>query len=44
MLDRRVPTFSDAVAGIQNGATILLGGFGGAGVPLGLCAAVIEWS
>ena len=42
MLDRRVKTYSDAIAGIANGATILLGGFGGAGVPLGLCAAVIR--
>ena len=42
MLDRRVKSYSDAIAGISNGATILLGGFGGAGVPLGLCAAVIK--
>jgi 3-oxoadipate CoA-transferase alpha subunit len=42
MLDRRVKSFSEAIAGIGDGATILLGGFGGAGVPLGLCAAVID--
>lgn len=42
MLDRRVQTYSEAIAGIKNGATILLGGFGGAGVPLGLCKAVID--
>ena len=40
MIDRRVASFRDAVAGIADGATILLGGFGGAGVPLGLIAAV----
>ncbi len=42
MLDRRVATYSAAVAGITDGATILLGGFGGAGVPLGLVAAVLD--
>lgn len=40
MLDRRVRTYAEAVAGIRDGATILLGGFGGAGVPFGLVAAV----
>ena len=42
MLDRRVESFSDAIAGVSSGATLMLGGFGGAGVPLGLCAAVIK--
>lgn len=42
MLDRRVHTYSEAVAGLHDGMTVLLGGFGGAGVPLGLCAAVID--
>ena len=42
MLDRHVSTYHDAVAGIRDGATILLGGFGGAGVPIGLCGAVID--
>lgn len=40
MLDRRVARFEEAVAGIGDGATILLGGFGGAGTPLGLIAAI----
>ncbi|ONG57025.1 3-oxoadipate CoA-transferase [Pseudoroseomonas deserti] len=40
MLDRRVADFAQAIAGIGDGATILLGGFGGAGTPLGLVAAV----
>ncbi|WP_419897348.1 3-oxoacid CoA-transferase subunit A [Roseomonas sp. USHLN139] len=40
MLDRRVARFAEAIAGIGDGATILLGGFGGAGTPLGLVAAV----
>lgn len=42
MLDRRVESYSRAIAGIPSGATVMLGGFGGAGVPLGLCAAVIR--
>ena len=42
MLNRHVSTYHDAVAGIRDGATILLGGFGGAGVPIGLCGAVID--
>lgn len=40
MLDRRVASFTEAIAGIGHGATIMLGGFGGAGTPLGLVAAV----
>jgi 3-oxoadipate CoA-transferase alpha subunit len=40
MLDRRVARYAEAIAGIGDGATILLGGFGGAGTPLGLVAAV----
>ncbi len=40
MLDRRVESFAEAIAGIGDGATILLGGFGGAGTPLGLIAAI----
>lgn len=41
-LDRRVASFAEAVAGIGDGATILLGGFGGAGTPFGLIAALHE--
>lgn len=42
MLDRRVASFGDAIAGIADGATIMLGGFGGAGTPFGLIAAIHE--
>ena len=42
IIDRRVASYRAAVAGIADGATILLGGFGGAGVPLGLVAAIEE--
>ena len=41
MPDKRVATFSEAVAGILSGQTIMVGGFGGAGVPLGLIGAVL---
>jgi 3-oxoadipate CoA-transferase alpha subunit len=42
MLDRRVSSFGEAIAGIGDGATVLLGGFGGAGTPFGLIAAIHE--
>lgn len=40
MLDRLVDSYHNAVKGINDGATLLIGGFGGAGVPLGLIRAV----
>jgi 3-oxoadipate CoA-transferase, alpha subunit len=42
MLDRRVATYREAIAGIKDGATILLAGFGGSGVPVGLIGALAE--
>jgi 3-oxoadipate CoA-transferase alpha subunit len=42
MLDRRMNSHGDALRGLSDGATILLGGFGGAGVALGLIRAVLE--
>ncbi len=42
MLDRRVATYGEAVAGLRDGCRVLLGGFGGSGVPLGLVAAVMD--
>ncbi len=42
MLDRRVHSHRDAVAGMKDGAVLMFGGFGGAGVPLGLIAAIHE--
>lgn len=42
MIDKRVRSLADAVAGIRNGATILCAGFGGAGLPDALCEAVVE--
>jgi len=42
MIDKTVHTAAAAVAGIQDGATIMIGGFGAAGVPLELIDALIE--
>ena len=42
MIDKRVNSIAEAVAGIPNGATILCAGFGGAGLPDALCEAVVE--
>ena len=42
MIDKTVPTTAAAVAGIHDGATIMIGGFGAAGVPLELIDALIE--
>jgi 3-oxoadipate CoA-transferase alpha subunit len=42
MINKIVPTLQDAVAGIADGSTVLVGGFGGAGQPLDLIDALIE--
>jgi 3-oxoadipate CoA-transferase alpha subunit len=42
MIDKRVATLADAVAGIQDGATVLIGGFGASGVPVALCHALLD--
>ena len=42
MIDKRVATLADAVAGIRDGATVLVGGFGNAGVPVELVHALLE--
>ena len=42
MIDKTVPTTAAAVAGIHDGATIMIGGFGAAGVPLELIDALIQ--
>ena len=42
MIDKTVPTLADAVAGIRDGATVMIGGFGGAGQPAELIDALIE--
>lgn len=40
MIDKRVETIEAALDGIGDGASILVGGFGGAGVPFGLIRAL----
>ena len=42
MIDKRVRTLADAVAGVADGATLLVGGFGGSGVPVDLVHGVLE--
>jgi 3-oxoadipate CoA-transferase, alpha subunit len=42
MINKIVATVQDAVAGIEDGSTVLVGGFGGAGQPLALVDALIE--
>jgi 3-oxoadipate CoA-transferase alpha subunit len=42
VLDKRVASLSDAVAGVQDGATVLIGGFGDSGVPVELTHALLE--
>ncbi len=42
MIDKFVPSVADALAGISDGSTILLGGFGDVGAPLALLEGLIE--
>jgi 3-oxoadipate CoA-transferase alpha subunit len=42
MIDKRVQTMADALAGIQDGATVLIGGFGAVGQPNALIEGLIE--
>jgi 3-oxoadipate CoA-transferase, alpha subunit len=42
MIDKFVPSLAAAVAGIQDGATVLIAGFGNSGIPVELIDALIE--
>jgi 3-oxoadipate CoA-transferase alpha subunit len=42
MLDRRMKTYGEALSGLVDGSTILLGGFEGAGAPSGLIRTVLD--
>jgi 3-oxoadipate CoA-transferase, alpha subunit len=42
MIDKTVASLADALAGVPDGATIMIGGFGGAGQPAELIDALIE--
>lgn len=41
-MDKTIPTPIDAVAAIQDGATVMIGGFGGSGAPIELIHALID--
>lgn len=42
MIDKRVSSIEDAITGIHDGATVMIGGFGRAGQPVELIDALIE--
>ena len=42
MIDKTVPSPAEAVAGVPDGATVLVGGFGSSGVPVELVHALVE--
>ncbi|SFT92160.1 3-oxoadipate CoA-transferase alpha subunit [Geodermatophilus amargosae] len=42
MIDKRVGSLADAVEGIEDGATVLVGGFGASGVPVELVHALLD--
>lgn len=42
MIDKRVADLATAVSHVHDGATIMIGGFGSAGIPFGLIDAVLE--
>ncbi|MEQ8249858.1 3-oxoacid CoA-transferase subunit A [Oceanibaculum nanhaiense] len=42
MIDKRMATLAEAVAGIKDGSTLLVGGFGSAGAPTELIHAVLD--
>jgi 3-oxoadipate CoA-transferase alpha subunit len=42
MIDKTVKTLADALAGVRDSATVMIGGFGGAGQPTELVEALIE--
>ena len=42
MLDKRVASLAEAVQGVPDGATVLVGGFGNSGIPVELAHALLE--
>ena len=41
-MDKSIPSVEEAVAPIKDGATVMIGGFGGAGTPIELIHALID--
>lgn len=41
-MDKTLPSLAEAVAGIPDGATVMIGGFGGSGAPIELIHALID--
>ncbi len=41
-MDKRIATLAEAVACIEDGATVMIGGFGGSGAPIELIHALID--
>ncbi|WP_102226531.1 3-oxoacid CoA-transferase subunit A [Acidimangrovimonas sediminis] len=41
-MDKTLPSLAEAVAGIEDGATVMIGGFGGSGAPIELIHALID--
>ena len=41
-MDKTVPDLATAVAGIEDGMTVMIGGFGGSGAPIELIHALID--
>ena len=41
-MDKTVPSLAEAVAAIGDGATVMIGGFGGSGAPIELIHALID--
>ena len=41
-MDKRLTSLAEAVAGIADGAMVMIGGFGGSGAPIELIHALID--
>jgi 3-oxoadipate CoA-transferase, alpha subunit len=42
MLDKTVQSLAEAVSGVCDGATLMIGGFGGSGIPTDLIRALLD--
>jgi acyl CoA:acetate/3-ketoacid CoA transferase alpha subunit len=41
-MDKTIASFGEAVAGVEDGATVMIGGFGGSGSPIELIHSLID--